>query len=50
MNPFAKGFRDLIVYQSMIDRAEDFQGGEHARVREAPAVYGSLAEFFCSEY
>ena len=38
------------MLQSMIDRAEDFQGGEHARVREAPAVYGSLAEFFSSEH
>ncbi|MBM4143685.1 MAG: four helix bundle protein [Lentisphaerae bacterium] len=38
------------MLQSMIDRAEDFQGGDHARVRETPAAYGSLAEFFCSEH
>jgi hypothetical protein len=50
-NPFARGFGDLIVYQkarsvSMIDRADDFQGTDHARVREAPSPYGSLTDFF----
>ena len=38
------------MLQSMIDRAADFQGLEHARVREAPTAYGSLSEFFCSEH
>jgi hypothetical protein len=38
------------MLQSMINRAEDFQGGEHASVREAPAAYGSLVEFFSSEH
>lgn len=38
------------MLQSMIDRAEDFQGCEHTSVREAPAAYGSLVEFFSSEH
>jgi four helix bundle protein len=34
------------MLQRMIDRADDFKGEEHDRVREKAAPYGSLNEFF----
>jgi len=34
------------MLQSMMIRAEAFQGSDHARVREEAAVYGSIEEFF----
>ena len=34
------------MLQSMMDRAEDFQGTGYDRVKETSPAYGSLAEFF----
>ncbi len=61
-NPYARGFRELIVYQkarsvakqvfemlqSMIDRAESFKGAEYSSVREESVAYGSPEELFVS--
>ena len=34
------------MLQTMMDRAEDFKGADYSRVREKPAAYGSINEFF----
>ena len=34
------------MLQRMMDRAEDFKGPDYSGVREEPAAYGSIDEFF----